>query len=358
VKVSFARSSNALIVVADEEDFRRVRGIVRELDVQRPQVYVEAVILETSLTRSQRLGVSFHGVGASEDGSGLVAFSPGGESSLVTDAGSAKGLFQDLAVGLFGPEMEVLGLTIPSLGAIFRVAAGNTDVNVLSMPQLIATDHEKASIKVGRNIAIKTTSTQAVGGAVTTSEGFSRENVDLSLGIEPSIGTNGDVTLKIDLSIRELDGSQVSGQVAWTTRELSTVVSVRDGQPIVLGGLISDIDRVEKSKIPFLGDLPVLGVLFRSSSTSKEKRSLMILLVPTVLPDARSARALYAHKLRERQEFARTMEYLETGARLDVDLTRKRGLVAEIDVQVKRLDEDSDLRVAPPVVSPAPAELD
>jgi general secretion pathway protein D len=125
------------------------------------------------------------------------------------------------------------------------------------------------------------------------------------------------------------------------------VVTVRDGQPIVLGGLISELDQNVTSKVPLLGDLPVLGILFRSTSKTKQKRSLMILLVPTVLPDARAARALYERKMRERHEFARTMEVLAAPPG-DTDPARQRGLVSHIDRAVQRIDEDTDLRVAPP----------
>jgi Flp pilus assembly secretin CpaC len=149
----------------------------------------------------------------------------------------------------------------------------------------------------------------------------------------------------------------VLGQ-SWTTRAMHTLVTVHDQQPIVLGGLMSDRKTTSESGVPILADLPLVGVLFRSTSTEHEKRNLMIVLVPYVVQDAMEARHLRERKLRERQEFETAIGNLdETPFDPHVDYGKKRGLVAEINHQVMVADEDATgtLREAPPAAAPPAA---
>jgi general secretion pathway protein D len=347
VRMSFAKATNAIVVVASDEDFRSISAVLRDLDIQRPQVYVEAVIMEMSLERTRAVGTAFHGGKVSDGNTFVGAFQPDGLSSIVVEGedGASAGLLQNLAVGVFGPSFELFGITVPSLGALFQVAQGRSDVNVLAMPQLLATDHEEARFAVGQNVPYK--STLAVAGPLgQQGESIQRENIELSLKITPQIGAGRDVTLELSLHIKELGKPAPEGLgPTWTTRDLDTMVTVRDGQPIVLGGLLSEVETSSRTSVPLLGDVPLLGVLFRRTEHRREKRNLLIVLVPTVLPDALAARRLYDQKMRERAEFARAYAWLERQGG-DENRPRGRGLVADIDAHVRRLDEETDLRAA------------
>ncbi len=355
VRISFAKSTNVLIVVASDEDFRSVREVVRELDVQRAQVYVEAVIMELSVEKARQLGFSFHGGTGLSDGSTLIAASQPGGSTFVTDEESAAGmLVKGLSVALLGPSFDLLGISVPSLGALFQAARSNGDIDVLSSPQLLATDHEEAKMAVGENVPYL--SVTASTGTFPTGQSVQRMDLDLKFKVRPHVGAGGDVTLEIDLEIKELGASTDLGPT-WTTRSLQTKVTVHDQQPIVLGGMMRDATTNTRTSVPILGDIPLLGMLFRSSSTTHQKRNLMIILVPYVVADARDARYLLERKLRERREFETALGVLDsTPYKPHLDYARKRGLVAEIDHQVRAADEDdSGLELAPPAPTPTPA---
>ena len=352
VKVAFARSTNVLIVTASDADFRSVRDVVRELDVQRPQVYVEAVIMDMSADRSRQIGVSLHGAGTS--GSSTLFGSTNQSStstSVITDKNATNLLVGGISAALLGPTFKIAGVSIPSLGALFQAVKTTSDVNVLSSPQLIATDNEEATLKVGSNVptpgALASSSSTTLIPTGTTVE---RVNVDLTFKVKPHIGANGDVTLELDLDIKELGESDPTLGVTYTTRAMHTMVTVKDQQPIVLGGLMRDSRTTARTQVPFFGDLPLIGGLFRSTTTTHEKRSLMVVLVPYVVMDAVDARRLLERKMRERQEFEAALGNLES-AEYDafVDYRKKRGLVAEIDHQVRASDEEAGegLQVAP-----------
>jgi general secretion pathway protein D len=357
VRISFAKATNVVIVIASDEDFRSVREVVRELDVQRPQVYVEAVIMDVSVARGKSIGAALHGGSTGSSGTLIGSTNqtmPGGSASTFTSVVTAdtvsSTLVNGLSLSLLGPSFDLLGVTVPSLGALFQAVKTTSDVNVLSSPQLIATDHEEASIKVGENVPTPG-STPVSTGLGTSSVPVQRVDLNLEFKVKPHIGSNGDVTLEITLEIKE-PGATTDPSLgpSWTTRAMHTLVTVQDQQPIVIGGLMSDRKVTSDTGVPILGDLPVLGVFFRRHSTTHEKRNLMIVLVPYVVADAIDARHLVARKLRERQEFEQALGNLdEESFDPHVDYRKKRGLVDEIDHQVRGFDDEETLRVAPPV---------
>ncbi len=361
VRISFAKSTNVLIVIASDEDFRSVRDVVRELDVQRPQVYVEALIMDVSVARARQIGVSLHG-GTTGSGGALLgstnqSLDPSNlHTSVITSETAQSTLVSGLSVALLGPSFNFLGVTVPSLGALFQAARTTSDLNVLSSPQLMATDHEQATLKVGENVptpgTVPNTGTSLVGSA----QSVQRVDLNLEFKVKPHIGSNGDVTMEIELEIKEPGPSDPTLGASWTTRAMKTLVTVKDQQPIVLGGLMSDRQTTSQTSVPVLGDIPILGVLFRRSTTSREKRNLMIVLVPYVVMDAVDARKLMERKLRERQEFESSIGNLDAQTyEPHVDYGKKRGLVAEINHQVEQVDAEEGLRVAPPAAEPESA---
>jgi general secretion pathway protein D len=361
VRISFAKATNVLIVVASDEDFRSVREVVRELDVQRPQVYVEAVIMDVSDTRSRDVGVALHGGDTGSYGTALVASNQSNAfTSVLTSAASAQSALNGgLSAALLGPSFTLLGVSVPSLGALFHAVKSNKDVNVLSSPQLIATDHEEAMIKVGENIPTKGTTSALLSTSTTTQTTVEHVDLNLEFKVKPHIGSNGDVTLEITLDIKEPGTVDPDLGQSWTTRAMHTLVTVHDQQPIVLGGLMSDRKTTSQGGIPFLSDIPLVGVLFRSSSSVHEKRNLMIVLVPYVVQDAVEARHLMERKMREREEFETSIGVLdERPWDPHVDYGKKRGLVEEINHQVRVVDSETaeTLREAPPAAAPPPPD--
>ena len=303
VTITADKPTNSLIVNATPEDYDTIKGIVRQLDIKRKQVFVEALVMELSMDATEALGASLQG--AIAPGSDNVVF---GTSNLnsgpakLTDLSSGKLLSQAingiLLGGLFNM-ITVMGpdgnpIQVPALSALIDLSKTNSDVNILSAPSLLTSDNEEAEILVGSNVPIITSRlTNAVGSATQTSTGLAtsvsveRKDVALDLKITPQITEGDRVRLQVDQEITDLAQTSVGNvdQVGptFTKRLLKNTVLAEDGKTIVLGGLISNNVQHTVSKVPLLGDIPLLGYLFRHQSTTDKKTNLLIFITPKII---------------------------------------------------------------------------
>jgi general secretion pathway protein D len=312
VTVTADKPTNSLIINASPDDFRTIKDIVAKLDIKRKQVYVEALVLELSMDATQRLGVSLQGavnvgndsliIGSSNQNTGPIGFGDvvtpaSGVPSLLTQA--VDGL---LAGGFFNP-ITVKGpggneITVPSLSVLIDVSKTDSDVNLLSAPRLLTSDNEEAEIIVGSNVPIITgrlTDTGSTDG-LAQSVAVDRQDVALILRITPQI-TEGDlVRLNVYQEITDIApataalvasvGSPSEVGPTFTKRVLRNTVLVENHKTVVLGGLIDTNVIESESKVPLLGDIPVIGWLFRRTSTQEEKTNLLIFINPTIIKDA------------------------------------------------------------------------
>lgn len=347
VRVGFAKSLNALVVVASERDFRALRQVIRELDVRRRQVFVEATILEVSAERASAIGMAFHGATQFEaTGDATVVLGLQHEQFGTVTNAQAQAALSGFALGLLGPQMSLFGTTIPSIGAVFQLVQSSSDVNLRSSPHLLTSDNEEAEIGIGENVPYKSTLATATATAYAQPAQVQRENLELKLKIKPHIGEAGDVRLEIALDIKDLSHKDFEGLgPTWTTRTVKTSIVVKDQQPIVIGGLISERETDDRSQVPLLGDLPLIGALFRYHSPSRSKRNLMIFIVPYIVSDDGDAQVLFDRKMAERREFVETWTAFKAWAYSPtVDYRKKRGLLAEINEQVRQREAESAAR--------------
>lgn len=293
------KPTNSIIVNAAREDYEKIHSIVAKLDVKRKQVFVEALILEVSMDALLELGASLQG--AVDVGSDSVAFGTsnqtnGGLEQFVPDSDTGVPSVLSAAVdgillgGLFNPITTVINgeeVTIPALSALIQLSQSDNNLNVLSAPRLLTSDNEEAEIVVGSNVPIITSKSKDNDGNPINS--VERKDVALSLKFTPQI-TEGDlVRLKIYQEISDLaPTSQSVGTVdevgpTFTTRKLSNSIVAKDGKTVVLGGLFQTTRQEIRSKVPLLGDIPLLGYLFRSKSEQEEKTSLLIFITPRVI---------------------------------------------------------------------------
>lgn len=230
-----------------------------------------------------------------------------------------------------------------------------------SNPQLMTTNNTKAKLSVGQNVPYKAGSSTAGGGVVDT---IKREDVEMT----PHVNLGGLVRLEIELNIKELLPNSASLEPTWTTRKIENTVVVADQESIAIGGLASTKESVTKSKVPLLGDIPILGALFRSSRTSKTKSNLLVLLTPYVLSNAAEARRLTRRKLHERDNFLHSFKSLhDRRFQKNIDYGKRRGLLAEMSKQVQASDaqakaleelmEQEQLPVDGPLLEARPVEL-
>jgi general secretion pathway protein D len=342
LKISADTETNSLLILSNLRDYLATKKLIEGLDKERPQVFLEVTILEVDIANGEDYSGSFH-LGKTANG-GLVF---GGSQQPGTKTGSTAALQSNLQqdgliVGALGELLnaeEFLGVSIPSFAALFQAIATDERIDILSNPQLMTTNNTKAKLSVGQNVPYKAGSSTAGGGV---SDTISREDVEMTLEVTPHVNLGGLVRLEIELNIKELLPTAVSLEPTWTTRKISNTVVVGDQESIAIGGLASTKETMNKSKVPLLGDLPVLGALFRSSQKSKSKSNLLVLLTPYVLTNAADARRLTRRKLHERDVFLHTFKSLRKRAfEPNIDYSRKRGLLSEMDRAVRASEAEA-----------------
>ncbi|MFN9746554.1 MAG: type II secretion system secretin GspD [Betaproteobacteria bacterium] len=294
-------ATNSLIITAPEPLYRQVRALIDQLDTRRAQVYIESMIVEVAPSDSADFGFQWQGLlGKSGDRFGLVAgtnFGASGRPSIIDiNTSAAQGqvnLGQGLNLGLLS---VINGVT--SLAAVARMLQSQSDTNIISTPNLITLDNEEAKIVVGENVPFITGQFTNTGGGSTTNpfQTIERKDVGITLRIKPQIGEGGAVRMQIfqeQSSVKETTAAGTSNAGPSTTkRSIENTVVVDDGAILVLGGLIEDRFVTTRSKVPLLGDIPLIGALFRSESRERRRTNLMVFLRPVVVRDADSASRL------------------------------------------------------------------
>lgn len=285
-------ATNTLIITANERVYRNLRAIIDQLDARRAQVYVESLIVEISADRAAELGVQWaalSGSGGSSYRVGILTGFATEGNNLVRQAASILGPNNTplppgngLTAGIFKQDNGQLGL-----GALARALETNTKANILSMPNLITLDNEEARIIVGQNVPFITgqfTTPASAGGAagVNPFQTIERRDIGLSLRVRPTISEGGTVKMAIYQETSNIQQSTASGLIT-SKRSIDTNVLVDDGQIIVLGGLIEDTLTDSVERVPGLGNIPLLGYLFRYQSKRRTKTNLMVFLRPTVV---------------------------------------------------------------------------
>ncbi|HEV8321984.1 MAG TPA: type II secretion system secretin GspD [Myxococcota bacterium] len=319
VKISPDPPTNALVIVASAKDYESLAGIIGMLDIPRRQVLVEVVILEVSLDKMLELGFVFHGgtnIGTSADPTILLgATELGGMQSIILDPTALMGL----AALLRGPPIpgsESLlpaGTTggtagIPAFGALLRALQTDSDVNILSTPNILATDNIEAEITVGANIPVQSgfTLPAAAGAGFTANPLVSvqRQDIGLTLKLTPSINESDYVSIDIETKITALQSIDPTTGPTLSNRSLKTTVIVPDQQTVVIGGLVEDRITITEDKVPVLGDIPILGYLFKHSVSRKTKTNLIVFMTPYIIKDAKSDfRRIFMEKVAERKAY-------------------------------------------------------
>ncbi len=289
VSIQADEGTNALIITAPPDQFRSLQAVIAKLDIPRAQVLVETIIAEVSLDRKRELGVEWI-VDGTAGGSGVAPIGTidfGGISGLAANVASAqagKGL--NLSSGL-AMVVGSIGGGGTDFGALLRALTSDGSTNVLSTPNIVTMDNEEAEIVVGENRPFITGSYTTPGGTSTPTNPFQtikREDVGLKLKVRPQINEGSAIKLEIEQEISSVSQDSELGPYT-NKRSIKTSVMVDNGKILVLGGLIDDKMVVREQRVPLLGDIPVLGWLFRYNKTAKEKRNLMVFMRPVILRD-------------------------------------------------------------------------
>ncbi|OBS30241.1 type II secretion system protein GspD [Tepidimonas fonticaldi] len=292
-------ANNALIITAPEPLYRELRRVIDLLDVRRAQVYVESLIAEVSAEKASEIGVQWQSIiGRNGDGAiGLLGTNFGtGGANILNLATQNGGQGQLPASGFnIGLAQRIGGTYV--LSALARFLETNGDANILSTPNLLTLDNEEAKIVIGQNVPFITgqyTANNTNQGAVNPFQTIERRDVGLTLRVRPQINDQGTVKLQIFQEVSSVLPSSIGNPSGLITnkRSIESTVMVEDGGIVVLGGLLQDEFGGNQDKVPGLGDVPVLGHLFRSEKRSRKKTNLMVFLRPVVVRDARAGDAL------------------------------------------------------------------
>ena len=298
LEIAADKSLNALVVTASPNRMQAIESVINQLDVRRQQVLVEAIIAEVSNGVTKKIGTqflvggnngtvpigisTFNGLLSSVASSAAQAGTAGVGTAVGLGLASALGDGGNVGVGRFGQGGTDFALLVSAL-------AGDAGNNILSTPSLLTLDNQEASIVVGQNIPIVTGSYAQTGSATTPTNPFqtiTREDIGVKLKVTPTISPDGTVRLKIEQEVSSLDSAaQSSAGLITNKRNVTTTVQVDDGDVVVLGGLIDDTTNANQQSVPGLGDIPILGNLFRYRSASTNKRNLMIFIRPLIVGD-------------------------------------------------------------------------
>ena len=293
VSVQADEAINALVIRADPANMIDIMDIIDSLDVRRMQVLIEAAIVEVTADFSRQLGSELALGSASSSTTPLGLTAPSGTLAQILQGLAITG--QPSAPTSLGDAPLIAGGRLDATGTSFafiiKALAANGDVNLLSTPSITTMDNEEAKIVVGQNVPFRTGST--VTGSQGTTNPFTtiqREDVGLTLQVTPHINSDNLVRLLIHQEVSEVDasslsgiGSQAAADLITNKRTIDTTILVEDNEVIILGGLIRDKETQGESRVPVLGSIPGLGMLFRNRTTSTEKQNLMVFLRPTVL---------------------------------------------------------------------------
>lgn len=307
-------NTNSLIITASKQDYNTVLNLLNKIDIPKDQVFVEAYIVEMDASRSDAFSFNILKFNDGNDAANTANAQGNGiarsgyilgDASKLTNLTSEGGIFGfgsgDKVAVQFGQQT----ITIPSLIGFLEFIKTNIAGNILSSPQITAMDNEEAEIEVGDEIPVGLSQNIATNGQTAAVPQF--RDATIKLKIKPSISPDSDiVTLKIeqkadDISTKPIQAAQLAGvSQGLKKRSVKTNLTLKSGDTAVLGGLILENDKLTEKKIPFLGDIPILGWLFKSRKSDRQKTNLMVFLTPKILRHSEDHRRLLNTKLTKR----------------------------------------------------------
>ncbi|WP_168210419.1 type II secretion system secretin GspD [Persicimonas caeni] len=390
VQITAYKPNNALVVTASPKDYVALETVIDLLDRPRKQVYVEAVILEIAMDNDMQYGMGVTAV-SGQDYDGIIPDSAQ-ESGLIEDTQGGiigQSNFQGLtslfggglagSIGLIGPIATIPGteISLPAFALTLQASQTDRSVNLLSAPAVMTMDNEEAEIVVadrvpfvrglasgagglgglgalsglasqagGQNAAAGLGGLGALGGLGGLISPIEYEDVGITLRILPQINESNFVRLEIDQEVSDIKGASNLGSEipTRTKRTTKTVVLVEDQSTIVIGGLMKERESKTVTKIPFLGDIPVIGFLFRNTGTTKTKQNLVLMLTPYIIESEADVRKIYERKMEERRELAKLFKIQRKEYTAAVNYQKTSGLIERMRNQLSAAERKAKAR--------------
>jgi general secretion pathway protein D len=309
VAIAADKDTNTLIIKAGRSDYEVIEKLIKKLDINRPMVYLECLIVEMNMSNDFGLGSEW-ALGYEEDIKNSKGAYGGGFSGN-TNAPYSKigglatqGTFPSgFSVGVMAETIDIGGVSFPNLGAVITAYKNDKNVNILSTPQIMTLDNQKAKISVGKNIPYLIKSTTGENAY----NNYEYKDVGVLLEITPQINQDGLVKLKIFQEVSRIDSvAGEFGELPTTLkRNIETTVVVEKKNTIVLGGLIDESFAESENKVPCLGEIPILGYLFKTRGSSKDKTNMYVFITPYLVNNSETADEIYKEK---KEHIDKTME--------------------------------------------------
>ncbi len=344
IKVSADKATQSLVITASPQDFNTMKKVIERLDQPRDQVFIEATILEMGVNRDNSFGMSFL---SASNGVGLNSAS-GNFERVLTNTALPSGFVLGFKKGPAKAPIKFgsgdTSLNVNDLNAMFELIQANTDAQVIANPQIIALDNEKATFEVSEQVPVPKVTMSANGIA---QQSFDPDKAQLLLEVTPQINKGSNfVKLDINQKLENFDSTNVpqelqGKQFGKNTRATNTKAFVQSDDTVVLSGMMRSRITETINKVPLLGDIPVLGWLFKNSSTKNTKTNLMVFITPRIIKQYDKVRKILANKLNDRDEFVRETQ----------------GSIDPFGREVNRLKRDlPDLTVIEPLPQAQPVE--
>lgn len=310
VKINADKNTNSLVITASKQDYEVVRSLLAKIDIPRDQVFVETIIMEMNASKQKAWNPTYYYLDSASSGIGRAGFAKAGSLANILNPGSDSGAVLGFGTGST-VNFKIPGTTtevkVPSLLAFIQFLQQNVESNILSTPRIMALDNEEAVIEVGDKVPIGKKVSTVGNNAVADIE---RENATIKLELTPYIRPDSDmVRLKINQSVKQINNQVVKAKdladsaLAVSDRSIKTNIVVHSGDTAVLGGLIRDEETVDETKIPILGDIPILGWLFKSRAVNKTKINLVVFITPRIIRGVSDSQRLLGDKANERVDW-------------------------------------------------------
>jgi general secretion pathway protein D len=359
ISITPDKATNSLIIVAPPSEYKDIVQVIKALDKRRKQVFVEAMIMEVSIEKLKEVGAKWRAM--AKDGGdpvvigGVGAISTSTVESIITGltgfSVGGMGNFTTIPVSIVNSDGSVTKteLTAPGFAALFSLSEFKDAINVLSTPQILTSDNEEAEIIVGENVPLISKRERDITTTNTVLTSIERRDVGIKLRITPQI-TEGDY-VKLDLyqeisAVKETSESVLTTIGPTTTkRSTKTSVVVKDGQTVVIGGLIQEREEEITEKTPILGDIPILNLFFRYRTTSKTKTNLLVFLTPHIVKESTTLSEMTKEKYRT---FAEKEKHYIKGELLvrfkeDVSYEKAEEIISQMGASIIRYHEKKNL---------------
>lgn len=359
IKVTADPATRSLVILASANDYAALRRVIEQLDEERKSIYIEVYLLELSVNKVLSGGAMGH-FGADFDtsqgqGLGFVSSAPQGPKS--TSLVLQPAILSGIAAGVIGPQIQgsgaLLGTSqdIPAFGVIIQALQEDSDVNFVAEPHLYTADNQEAVIEVGRNVPTQGALSfpgGGQGGGLVPVQSIQRQDVTLNVKLTPHVNDERNLTLDIELENNDIESISETLGVTTTKRRLKLdKVRAVDDMPIVLGGLMQEVERESTQQVPGLGSIPVLGWLFKAKRRDKVKVNLLMILVPHILETPDDARRIHERRMKERLEFLeRYTAFKRRDLATNINYRKKSGLLAALNKEAERMRAEDEFRRA------------